>query len=251
MSQDQVTAPPKLNMSSTIPTMDLRVFVPSEQLTGNSSAERQISRHNGNYRGDCSLSINTGANVQEQNNTNLWITGLPGTITIQELLAAITRTGRVRSTVVNAPTGTIMTAAASISFFNRKDAENLYRKIENGRILYRGTFPSIQWNRNKVGEGDAHPLASRVLLIAGDPEIVNEKYLNEFFSKKFVYEIDCIINHGTVDGFNGPISRLEYRFGSWRSQASSARLALTLELKGFLLVEYGPDPCAGQGPGLR
>ncbi|KAI1452302.1 hypothetical protein F4805DRAFT_470979 [Annulohypoxylon moriforme] len=231
-------------MDPVVPTMDLRYFVPSEQLTGNSNAAREVSRRNGNYRGDCNLSTNTGANVPEDKNTNLWITGLPSSITIRELLAAITRTGRVRSTVINAPTGSITTAAASISFFKRSDAEILYRKIEQGGIMFRGRYPSVQWNRNRVGEGEAPSHASRVLLIAGDLDIVNEPYLNSFFDKKFVYEIDQIINHGAVDGYGGPISRIEYRFGSWRSQASSARLALMLELKGFLLVEYGPDPCA-------
>ncbi|KAI2467307.1 hypothetical protein F4781DRAFT_444384 [Annulohypoxylon bovei var. microspora] len=224
--------------------MDLRYFVPSEQLTGNSEVCREVSRRNGNYRGDCNLSVNTGVDVPESKNTNLWITGLPGSITIRELLAAITHTGRVRSTVINEPTQTITTAAASISFFRRRDAEALYRQIQQGRILFDKKFPTVQWNRNRVGEGEAPPHASRVLYIAGDPEVVNRRRLEEFFASKFVYELDCVINHGTVEGFGGPISRLEYRFGSWRSQASSARLALMLELKGFLLVDYGEDPCA-------
>ncbi|KAI1214441.1 uncharacterized protein F4807DRAFT_456083 [Annulohypoxylon truncatum] len=231
-------------MMSSVPTMDLRYFEPSEQLTGNSSALRTANRQNGNYHGDCSLPNNTGAGVPEDQNTNLWITGLPANITIHELLAAITHTGRVRSTVINQPTGIITTAAASISFFNREDAERLYLKIMRGRILLRGQFPLVQWNRNRVGESAVPPYASRVLLIAGNPEIVNQTFLNDFFAKKFVYELDQVIDHGTVPGFGGPISRLEYRFGSWRSQASSARLALILELKGFLLVQYGPDPCA-------
>ncbi|KAI1087630.1 hypothetical protein F5B19DRAFT_497208 [Rostrohypoxylon terebratum] len=227
-----------------VPTLDLRVFTPSEQLMGHSNGSLQASRGNGNYRGDCNLSVNTGVNVSEHKNTNLWVTGLPAGITVNELLGAITDTGRIRSTVINQPTQSIATAAASISFFHRRDAVKLYRKIEQGHICLRGRFPLVQWNRNKVGESAVPPYTTRVLLIAGDPQIVNEEFLTSFFSKKFVYDIDCIVDHGIVDGFEGPIGRIEYRFGSWRSQASSARLALLLELKGFLLVKYGPDPCA-------
>ncbi|KAI8960657.1 hypothetical protein F5Y11DRAFT_329076 [Daldinia sp. FL1419] len=223
--------------------MEHRYFQPSEQLTGVANNLRKTDRLNGNYRGDRNLSVNRGTGVPEERNTCLWITGLPESITIPRLLAAITRTGRVRSTVINGPNETSNTAAASISFFRREDAEILYNAIQKGSIIISGMLPRVQWNRNKVGE-DTPSYASRVLLIAGDPQVVNRDYLDGFFSSKFVYDVDDIIDHGTVPGFEGPIGRLEYRFGSWRSQASFARLALNLELRGFLLVEYGEDPCA-------
>ncbi|KAI1106522.1 hypothetical protein F4804DRAFT_340512 [Jackrogersella minutella] len=232
-------------MDSRVPTMDLRWFSPSEQLlSSRSRVPTGINRLNGNYRGDGTLPANTGANVPEESNTNLWITGLPGSITVAELLSYIKHTGRVRSTVINPPIDEIRYSAASISFFKRRDAEVLFRTIQQGRIVIEGITPRVQWNRNRVGEDDGPPYASRVLLIAGDPQVVDRSYLNGFFSSKFVYDIDCIIDHGTVPGYGGPIGRLEYRFGSWRSQAASARTALMLELRGFLLVEYGADPCA-------
>ncbi|KAI1411302.1 hypothetical protein F5Y13DRAFT_191577 [Hypoxylon sp. FL1857] len=230
-------------MSSTIPTMEHRYFEPSEQLTGNSLAPRGTCSFNRNYRGDPTLLSNTGAGVPEEKNTSLWITGLPGNITVTELLAAIRKTGRVRSTVISAPTGAITTAAAAISFFKRSDAEILYRNIQQGRIILGHRFPRVQWNRNRVGEGQDPSDVSRVLYIAGDPQVVNQEFLDWFFSKKFVYEIDKIIDYGTVTMEGGPISRLEYRFGSWRCQASSARQALTCELSGFVWTAYGEDPC--------
>ncbi|KAI1802616.1 hypothetical protein F4811DRAFT_563142 [Daldinia bambusicola] len=230
-------------MATPIPTMDHRFFKPSEQLTGADNS-RKTDRFNGNYRGDRNLSINRGTDVAEEKNTSLWITGLPGSTTVSKLLARIRKTGRVRSVVVNGPNETSSTAAASISFFRREDAEVLYNEIRQGRIIIEGMFPRVQWNRNRVGEEEIPGHASRVLLIAGDPLVVNQEYLDGFFKRKFVYDIDEIIDHGTVPGVGGPISRLEYRFGSWRSQASFARLALSLELRGFLLAEYGEDPCA-------
>ncbi|KAI0830452.1 hypothetical protein F5Y06DRAFT_290671 [Hypoxylon sp. FL0890] len=223
--------------------MEHRYFQPSEQLLGTSRVRRGTGGLNRNYRGDTSLPSNTGAGVPENKNTCLWITGLPASITVTELLAAITKTGRVRSTVINAPTGAIRTAAASISFFKRSDAEVLYRNLQQGRIILGGRFPRVQWNRNKVGEGQDPSDASRVLYIAGDPQVVNQVFLDRFFSKKFVYEIDKIIDYGTVQVDGETISRLEYRFGSWRCQASSARQALMCELKGFVWTAYGEDPC--------
>ncbi|KAI1403465.1 hypothetical protein F4819DRAFT_506127 [Hypoxylon fuscum] len=221
---------------------NLQFFAPSEQLTGGAYVNR---KGNGNYRGDINLPVNRGTHVPEQANTSLWITGLPGSTTISDLLGSITNVGRVRSVVVNPPNETTSSAAATISFFHRHDAETLHRIIQQGRIMVGGRFPKSQWNRNRVGgEEDSSGQASRVVLIAGEPDVVNEQFLNYYFSKKFVYDIDTVIDHGTVSAFGGPISRLEYRFGSWRGQAIFAKMALTKELPGFTLAEYGEDPCA-------
>ncbi|OTA85297.1 hypothetical protein M434DRAFT_36180 [Hypoxylon sp. CO27-5] len=232
-----------MSYTTPVPTMELRFFQPSEQLTGVSRVNRGSNPSNRNYRGDPNLPTNTGAGVPEEKNTSLWITGLPGSITIPEFLAPITKTGRVRSTVINKPTANISTAAASISFFKRSDAEILYRNLQQGRIIYGGHFPRVQWNRNRVGEALDLNNVSRVLYIAGDSRVVNRAYLDWFFSAKFVYDIDKIIDYGTVDVDGKSIGRLEYRFGSWRCQASSARQALMCELSGFAWTAYGEDPC--------
>ncbi|KAI0384788.1 hypothetical protein F5Y04DRAFT_293090 [Hypomontagnella monticulosa] len=229
-------------MDAQVPTMQLRYFEPSAQLTGNSSAARESHRLNSNYRGDHSLSVNRGDEVPDHKNCCLWITGLPPSITVRGLLSTIKKTGRIRSTVINPATESSQTAAASISFFKRSDAETLFKNIQRGDIVIGGRFPRVFWNRNKVAEEEGLSAASRVLIIAGDADVVNADYLDRFFSSKFVYELDEVIDHGTVDSESGPIARLEYRFGSWRSQAAFARLALSLELRGFLLTEYAPDP---------
>ncbi|KAI2632533.1 hypothetical protein GGS26DRAFT_590971 [Hypomontagnella submonticulosa] len=223
--------------------MEHRYFEPSAQLTGNDSASREVQGRNSNYRGDHNLSVNRGDDVPDDKNCCLWLTGLPGDITVHGLLSAIKKTGRVRSTHINPPTESSKTAAASISFFKRSAAETLLQNIQQGKLIIGGRFPYAFWNRNKVAEEDGLGAASRVLLIAGDPEIVNVDYLDQFFAGKFVYELDEVIEHGTVDSDTGPIARIEYRFGSWRSQASFARMSLSLELRGFVLTEYGPDPC--------
>ncbi|KAI2632230.1 hypothetical protein GGR54DRAFT_634993 [Hypoxylon sp. NC1633] len=224
--------------------MEHRYFMPSEQLTGNAKQARHDGQVNNNYRGDSRLHSNVGANVPEEKNTSLWVTGLPAKTTLQSVLAAITKTGNVRSAVLNGPDESHTTAAAAISFFTRQAAQTLFQKWQRGEFTVNGVRPIVMWNRNRVAEEERHSYRSRVLLIAGDPAIVNRDYLDWFFSSKFVYQIDQIINHGIVSGSEGPIARLEYRFGSFRSQAESARMALSMELAGFLLTSYGEDPCA-------
>lgn len=153
--------------------------------------------------------------------------------------------GRVRSTVVNRPTATSKTSAASVSFFRRQDAEVLFHTIRSQQMIIEGMFPRVQWNRNRVAEEQEVPIpCSRVLLIAGYPEFVNKDWLTGFFGRKFVGQVDAFIDHGTVDDVTGPISRVEVRFGSWRCQAHFAAKAIDAELKGFIETEYGTDPCA-------
>ncbi|KAI0181651.1 hypothetical protein GGR52DRAFT_567869 [Hypoxylon sp. FL1284] len=231
-----------------IPTMDLRPFQPSEQLTGQSRQARFNYAMVGNYQGDPTLAANTGTHVPEHLNTNVWITNLPLRIDTHELLqhVAFFKIGRVRATVINPPWGMNQTSAASISFFRREHAEKLIALIRGGLVMIRGMIPCARWNRNKVMQQNVYNksfVKSRVLLIAGNPEIVNVHALEEFFSRKFIWQTDCVIDHGTVDGVGGPIGRIEYRFGSFRNQASFGYNALRRELAGFALVQYGADPC--------
>ncbi|KAI0010063.1 hypothetical protein F4779DRAFT_627395 [Xylariaceae sp. FL0662B] len=226
--------------------MDGQAFTPSEQLLGKHQTPRQPGRSN--YQGDQTLPVNQGTHVPDELNTNLWITGLPGWVTIPILLAHITNTGRVRSTVVNPPTDDHPTASASVSFFRREDAEVLYHAGQQRGFIIGGRVARISWNRNKVAESDSSRNLSRVLLVAGDPEIVNRQALERYFSNHFVYDLDQVIDHGIVSTESGSIARLEYRFGSWRSQASFANQALTREFSDVLMVAYGDDPCARISP---
>ncbi|KAL7624199.1 hypothetical protein AAE478_005758 [Parahypoxylon ruwenzoriense] len=218
-------------------------FEPSEQLKGGTHASRDLPILNSNYKGDHGLPVNRGTHVPDDKNTNLWVVGLPGTITIPKLLSSIRGIGRVRSAVVNEADDTHGTAAAAVSFFLRKDAEKLLRASQNGAFSVEGLAVKIFWNRNKVEE-DTLTVTSRILLIVGDADVVNVWFLERFFSGKFVYDVDSIVDHGIVVGFGGPVARIEYRFGSARGQAVFAHMALARELEGKLLVAFGEDPCA-------
>lgn len=135
------------------------------------------------------------------------------------------------------------TAAAAIGFFRRQAAELFLDKCDGGLIKVEGVTVNALWNRNKIADSDTD-YRSRVLLIAGDPKIVNKEYIDVFLSSKIVYGLDMVIDHGVVSGFEGTISRLEYRFASWYGQSNLAHKALMAEHdKDSLLVQYGEDPC--------
>ncbi|KAI1767056.1 hypothetical protein GGR53DRAFT_463799 [Hypoxylon sp. FL1150] len=229
-----------MQMYQNVPTMALRPFVPSEQLTGRPNGTREVS---GNYKGDPTLAVNKGTHVADHENTSLWITGLPRKIEYPELLDHIAafKVGRIRSTVINPPTEKSSSSAATISFFRRSDAERLYSIIEKGELMIRERIPRVIWNRNKVEE-DKRGYVSRVLLIAG-PAFMTPTWLHTFFSSKFTWQEDTVINHGIKDTPTGPVSRVEWRFASYRSQAQSAYMALDREMKGFGCWEFGVDPC--------
>jgi hypothetical protein len=60
-----------------------------------------------------------------------------------------------------------------------------------------------------------------------------------------VFEIDAVREIRRV----GDMMLLEYRFGSYRCQAESARMALLREQPvGLGIVEWGEDPCACAPP---
>ncbi|KAI1078604.1 hypothetical protein F5B20DRAFT_571585 [Whalleya microplaca] len=222
--------------------MKRSIFTPSTELRERESQQRD-DRGPG-YRGNKNLPANTGEHVPEKENTHLWIMNLPPSTTISTLLEKIRGVGRVRSTVIHPANKEHKTSSASVSFFTREDAEILYNRAQSYNWNVGDRFPHVYWNRNKVApEANAWDL-SRVLLIAGPPDYVNRRDLDRYFSGRFIYDLDEVVDHGLVEGPAGPIVRLEYRFGSWRSQALFGMLALSRELWEELKVEYGEDPCA-------
>ncbi|KAH9990386.1 hypothetical protein F4779DRAFT_637931 [Xylariaceae sp. FL0662B] len=217
-----------------------RGFEPSRQLRDASTGNQGQAS---GYRGDRNVPSNRSENVPSERNTNLWLTGLPEDTTVTDLLGSIRGVGRVRATVIHPAESGHAQAAASISFFEREDAEKFYHLCKQKIIKVRGDAVNVDWNRNRIDQVENNR-ASRVLLIAGDEDFVNKESLDNFFKERFVYDIDKVVDHGVVtppDG--GRIGRLEYRFGSWRSQAQSAEMALTFEQVGKVLVEFGEDPC--------
>jgi hypothetical protein len=197
--------------------------------------------------GNIHIDRNKSANIPEHENCSLWLTRLPPNVTYTDLLAAIRDTGRVYQTHINRPVPDKghHTSAGKIVFFDRASAERFFNwSANNGLAIpgYPGFTARVAWNRVLAAavDGPSTKDFSRVLLISGPKHMVNADFLTAYFRSKLDFNIDCIIDHGG-DDYRATI---EYRFGSYRCQAESAKMAITRELwQHNVQVWFWTDPC--------
>ncbi|KAI2603269.1 uncharacterized protein GGS25DRAFT_526311 [Hypoxylon fragiforme] len=205
-----------------------------------------------NYAGNPYLDRNRSANIPEELSTSLWITNLPPACTHPLLLGAIKDCGKIYATVINPPENNSHTTSASkLVFFERLGADKLLMKARAGQFTVGGYVPRVRMNRIRSAPERPGPQC-RVLHIEGPSHIVNETFLNAFFRTKFVYELEAVLTLAT----NGTNARQEWRFGSYRCQAESARQAISKEKNRLdqteaerlawrqVFVHFGVDPCA-------
>ncbi|KXH62235.1 hypothetical protein CNYM01_06959 [Colletotrichum nymphaeae SA-01] len=200
-----------------------------------------------NYAGDPTNLRNQSAPVKDEENTALFITGLPANCTHTMLLKAVAccaPVGKVYATVINAPDPAAgkLYAAAKMVFFNRSGAENCFRAIKERRLIVGGRRPRVVWNRIKSA-GQPDTSNSRVVLIRGPSELVRRDELERWFSKKFSYQTeDVLVREVPQAG----VTVLEWRFGSFRAQAEAATMFMSEnKLDGTKLEwRWGLDPCA-------
>ncbi|KAI0891430.1 hypothetical protein F4806DRAFT_302536 [Annulohypoxylon nitens] len=220
----------------------------------------QVTGISANYGGNIFLPSNQSANIPEELSTSLWLTNLPPDCTHQLLLGTIRGCGKIYAAVINPPIirndgfyngAQHSTAASKLVFFDRAGLDKLMAKSQAGEFSVGGYVPRLRMNRIRSAPRPAGPQC-RVLHIEGPSCIVNEDYLNHFFASKFKYELEMVLTlaeHGTH-------ARQEWRFGSYRCQAESARQAIHREklrytlseaeaqLWGQVQVHFGVDPCA-------
>ncbi|KAK3390817.1 hypothetical protein B0H63DRAFT_539275 [Podospora didyma] len=205
-----------------------------------------------NYKGNPLLDRNRSAPIPAEHNCSLFIIGLAPDLTTRDLIASIHNVGRVYATHINGPEPDKghMTSAAKVIFFERAAAERFYnRHALSGFIIQNSQGPyykgRVVWNRIRSAETDVGGRKSRVLLISGPPDFVNETVLRGYFSSKLTYQVEHV---GTIDydpaARGGPRRLIEFRFGSYRCQAEAARMALTREMADHgVICEFGHDPC--------
>lgn len=241
MGPTNQTSPPRMNIT------DPAVL---RAIQGTSSGlDRLAAGFSPWYRGDISLRNNQSENITDDQNCSLFIVNLPSTLTTHELLGSIHSlgpSGRIYAVHINGPElhhghpG----CAAKVVFFKRNVAHEFYSKCaSDGKgFAVNGQPARVMWNRIKTSERQhlSESNASRVLLIAGPPQIVNPRTLTEFFNTKLQFQVDRIITH--VEGTTlGEDAVVEYRFGSFRCQAQAAKMALTRELPRIRCF-FGMDP---------
>ncbi|KAG4440160.1 hypothetical protein IFR05_004369 [Cadophora sp. M221] len=193
------------------------------------------------YSADKNNSSKRSANIREEENCSLWITGLPVNLTYRELLLSIRNVGKIMATVIKPPLNHFTGCAAKIVFFERQSAEKLFQLITAGRIHVMGQpVPRVCWNSVLAGRYP-NPEQSRAIRITGPKELMNFQWFELYFKMKFTYDLD---RRGEVEcALPGMVSH-EWHFGSLRSQAKSAKRTIELEYPGIFSVEWARDPCS-------
>ncbi|KAK0723629.1 hypothetical protein B0T21DRAFT_258079, partial [Apiosordaria backusii] len=181
-----------------------------------------------NYLGNPLLTANLSADIPANLSCSLWLLNLPEDVTVKELLRPIRGYGRVFATVINPPSKDAghMGAAAKIIFFELRAAQAMFHDSKSNPSLFtiRNMVPLINMNRIRTAESNLPISHSRVLIIRGPKDLVNNDRLTAFFMEKGItWEMETMITHGnTVPGH----TTQEWRFGSYRAQAIAAYLKL-------------------------
>jgi hypothetical protein len=221
------------------------VRVRRENPTPQDIARRVAAGVSANYKGDYTLARNRPADIPEHENCSVFVTGLPGDVTTNQLLSAIRDTGRIWASVINPPVAGHGTAAAKITFFTPAAAQTFLARA-NGQgqpgFVVGGCMTLVRPDRNRVpaaNELDGH---TRCLTIAGPRAIVNQAFFDAYFSERFKYEtadIDVLVA-GRV------LNVIEWQFGSYRCQAQWAWRSIRedefLQNLG-VRVNFERDPC--------
>ncbi|KAH6690473.1 hypothetical protein F5X68DRAFT_70313 [Plectosphaerella plurivora] len=213
-----------------------------------SNLRKRMCKANGfsvNYKGDISNAANRSANIPDHLNCSLWIVGLYAGMTVSRLLHGVTLvgpTGKIFATVISdaQPDKGHNGAAAKIVFFDRVGAERLKAAIEAQRLdNILGRRVRVSFNRIRSAP-QVHSNLSRVLFIWGPRELVNHLRLHALFKDKVEYQTEAVVIH--EDNADGAV--IEWRFGSYRNQASAVNNYLSVEHNTTLRWMYADDPCA-------
>lgn len=202
-----------------------------------------------NYLGEATNPANISADIRDEENCSVWITGLPPTCSYQDLFSAIAvhQPGKVWSSHISPPNFdgpdhllSHSTSAAKVIFYQPHEAQRLLKVAREKRLVVRGYKPRAVPNRIKSRPQAYEDRSSRCLMISGDAAVVNVHTLSQLFNTKFDYDTqEVLYRDETADGRG---RKIEWRFGSWRAQAGAAYMAIR-DSYPKVRVMYAIDPC--------
>lgn len=195
-----------------------------------------------NYHGDQVNPRNMSANIPDKENCAVWITNLPATCTIRDLLRALMhyRPGRVWASHINPPEeGRHRHAAAKIIFYHPNEARRLLDLCISPGIVIENRRMCAIYNKQRVAAQEYAFPTSRALEIKGAKKIVNETFLRSLFEQHFRFEDEAVEVLAEFDD----VRVIEWRFGSMRAQAGAAYKLLE-RMYPCVDIRYATDPCA-------
>ncbi|KAL6880769.1 hypothetical protein J3F83DRAFT_2680 [Trichoderma novae-zelandiae] len=216
---------------------------PAAAFTSPSSPDGSSStRFSTRYRGMHADANASAEHLVPEENCALWLTNLPPTVTVHELLTAIRNVGRVWCTYINYPDFAVhQTAAAKVVFFTPEAAQQLLAVSWTRGLFVSDYRVKVSHNRIKYSSHAAQGTKlSRCLIITGNASFVNPEELFKYFKGLFIFQLDEIIP--LIRAGNRAV--VEFRFGSYRCQAQMGKMALEKNRQdGVEKVEFGDDPC--------
>ncbi|KAK8062735.1 hypothetical protein PG997_014832 [Apiospora hydei] len=192
------------------------------------------------YEGNALHWRNISADIPEEENCSVFVTGLPSNIGYFDLLQRV-RYGHIVQSHINPPTGNHYGAAAKIVFWDRAGAGRFMAAVRHREVAFLGCRVRATWNRVRVAPQDPADLtSSRVVRVQGPREIVNEQAICVFLWSHFYFDLEEIV---TIEqGQEGSI--LEIRFGSFWFQSENAFRFLRENHpdRQSMMVEWAHDP---------
>ncbi|TGJ84830.1 hypothetical protein E0Z10_g3903 [Xylaria hypoxylon] len=237
------------------PLQDLNAFrarlglPPSRHLISSVANLQQPQGENSRaYQGNVFLRRNIPAAIADEQNCRLWITGLPPTCTVHQLLKCIS-IGPIYACHINEPNSTgpkiWETAAASLTFFTA-DAANRFLALDAvQRFTVEGHVTRMVRHRIRTESVYVNG-RSRVLRIVGDPNIVQPEYLSRIFSEGWEIRFDTDYMRFTADE-EGKFNEIIWAFGSFRAQAHVIYMNINKFFAGRAQAMYIADPCVQGG----
>ncbi|KAM7195548.1 hypothetical protein V8F20_007444 [Naviculisporaceae sp. PSN 640] len=202
----------------------------------------------GNYMGDPGNSRNYSDETLKNNqNCCFWLYNLPPTVTVNDVLSNIRNCCRIASfSISKGEAKDLGHAGAKLVFITEQGAARFWNQygLNPGSLIVGGRSVRIRRNRIRVAQLNVPIDRTRCICVEGQPHVVNETNMDQFFRSKLVFQMDEVLNHTR----NDRVACLEFRFSSFVGQAQMAMGALLAEpqFRGlpYFRVRYMPDPCA-------
>ncbi|KAI1428348.1 hypothetical protein F5Y12DRAFT_782761 [Xylaria sp. FL1777] len=220
---------------------------PSKNLISSTTGTLEIPQENSlAYQGNTALRRNICAPIPNELNCRLWITGLPATCTVNQLLGCIRGIGPIYACHITKPNSTGAkvweTAAASLTFFTAEAANRFLEQDALHPFTVADHRTKIVRHRIRTESVNVNG-RSRVLRIVGDPRIVHPDYLARVFTHDWTVRFDTDYVQFTPDADGGAANEIIWAFGSFRAQAHTICMNINKAFVGRAQAIYVADPC--------
>ncbi|KAI1869497.1 hypothetical protein JX265_006587 [Neoarthrinium moseri] len=245
--REESSTPRQAHQSGTI--AGLNCLVQDLNSAGTSPVEDSITRNSRAYHGNLYLERNRDADIPDEENCRLWLTGIPPETHYGGLLS-FRNAGPIYASHLTEPQlytrwsdgKEVYSRAASITFFRAEDANRFLLAHQDNNLRINGWM--IDMRRHRIRTRSMHPCGrSRVLLIKGDPAVVHPRALDLIIRNvwRIYYDVDFL----HYEEWNG-CGKLVIAFGSFRAQAQQVAFHLQTAYAQQVVIEYLDDPCASK-----